>query len=401
MNQRITEADPQGIQMDDAKIRDGKEYNSAFYIERLSKYDEDWIEHFNEALFGSREQWKQWKPKVFSPESIEQLTPLLSAGKDFWMVIRARSLLLDQEFLRLYRIAVVVAEMAEELPYLHAIADSGGSFLKTDAPDYHERCVLLLNELNLEEKRAVLKSTVKRCGYFGRLVEYLLGSENDPLERKAETARTIAQAARERATQALHYLLYFREFGGWLDGISSAIPARITGESPQGTSSNPSNLLQTMPEGPLKAMFQMMFGFGDKLDEIRQHLKGVPKMVEEAQDARENPEEHAAEMLRFVQDELPPDVQKLWRALQENGWSVNGAAKAIRMPETTARRRVQDTLIPFYKKHHWPVPKPRGWGKRRKVNMGEAQLSADIARGHEDPTWGVLGSKTYTEKHGQ
>ena len=125
--------------------------------------------------------------------------------------------------------------------------------------------------------------------------------------------------------------------------------------------------------------------------EILARVDGVPALVAEAQDAMENPEDVAAEMLRFVQSELSDKARNLWSAWKDCGHSVNGAAKKIGMPESSARLLFGKEIVPFYEKHHWPLPKGSGYGKRRRVNMKDgdkdkgAQLDSELYHGHGDP----------------
>ena len=124
---------------------------------------------------------------------------------------------------------------------------------------------------------------------------------------------------------------------------------------------------------------------------ILARVEGVPALVAEAQDAMENPEKLAAEMSRFVQSELSDKARNLWSAWKDCGHSVNGAAKKIGMPESSARLLFGKEIVPFYEKHHWPLPKGSGYGKRRRVNMKDgdkdrgAQLDSELYHGHGDP----------------
>ena len=292
-----------GIPMDATKVMEGDGSNSLFYPDRLSKFDEDWSGHFNESLYGSRDDWKKWMPTVFSPESIPQLSQLLHADRNVWMVTRARSLVVDQELLRLYRLAVVVAKMTEELVYIHAASDYGAPFPKIDTSDYLERCASLINELGLEEKRAVLKSSVKRCKEYRRLVEYLYNCEVDSLDFKAEEALTVARKVREISEQTLQLLLYFREFGGWLDGISLTIAKCTTAEAATLPNANHIDAVQKIVGGAKEEMLQVLFALvaqandlaagqaglqrttdnlGKDLNDVHQDLKSVGKMTTEA-----------------------------------------------------------------------------------------------------------------------
>lgn len=110
-------------------------------------------------------------------------------------------------------------------------------------------------------------------------------------------------------------------------------------------------------------------------------VAGVPRMVAEAQDAREAPEETALEIMRFIDAELSPEARMLWMAWKENNCSLNAAAKKCKMPETTARRKFKNEIVSFYKKHNWTLPKESGWGKRKKVRMSDSHLDEALYQG--------------------
>ena len=112
---------------------------------------------------------------------------------------------------------------------------------------------------------------------------------------------------------------------------------------------------------------------------------GVPAMLAEAQDARENPEEAAAEVLRFVQAELQGRAGELWTAWKECGHSLNAAAKKAGIAETTARRIFAMEIVPFYQKHNWTLPKESGWGRKKRRRMKDGQLDTELYHGHGHP----------------
>ena len=132
-------------------------------------------------------------------------------------------------------------------------------------------------------------------------------------------------------------------------------------------------------------------------DDIYAHVKGVPRMVEESQDAREHPEEASAEIMRFVDSELSPQARKLWIAWTLSKQSLNATAKETKISGTTARRLRDEEIVPFYEKHHWPLPKAiscsikkngeKDTRKKTRVHLTDSHLDAEIYQGHQDPNW--------------